>query len=333
MRIIWDFITNIFHLLYIDFTLFQSSSPMSRLDKADILELTVGHLTTLEHQQRSVTMATEASGYKKGYKDCARETITYLSSTRSLNTDTLFELNNHLQSSYLQKTRQAPSALYLAEVTTAHVSSQPDSSSASDITLYQAQNSSYCTPISEYGSGVSFTPGGYHGYDQFQACYNPCNVSVDTSFNSSCNMSLDSSAVATPEKLLPVQDITMSLDSSSVVTPEKLLPGQDTDMSLDSSSVVTPEKLLPGQDTDMSLDSSSVVTPEKLLPGQDTDMSLDSSSVVTPEKLLPGQDTDMSLDSSSVVTPEKLLPGQDTDMSLDSSSLETPEKEDVWRPW
>ena len=216
MRIIWDFITNIFHVLYIDLTLFQSSSPMSRLDKADILELTVVHLTTLEHQQRSVTMATEVNGYKKGFKDCARETITYLSSTRSLDTDTLFQLNNHLQSSYLQKTRQAPSASYPAEVTTAHASSQPDSSPASDISLYQAQNSSYCIPISEYGSGISLTPGGYHGYDQFQVIHNPCNDSVDTSFNSPCNMSLDSSAVATPEKLLPVQDTNMSLDSSSV---------------------------------------------------------------------------------------------------------------------
>ena len=195
---------------------------MSRLDKADILELTVGHLTTLEHQQRSVTMATEASGYKKGFKDCARETITYLSSTRFLDTDTLFQLNNHLESSYLQKTRQPQSAPYPAEVIPAHVSSQPDSTSASDIPSYQAQNSSYCTSISEYGSGISLTPGGYHGYDQFQSCYNQCNIGVDTSFNSSCNMSLDSSAVATPEKLLPVQVINMSLDSSSVETPEKL---------------------------------------------------------------------------------------------------------------
>ena len=214
---------------------------MSRLDKADILELTVVHLTTLEHQQRSVTMATEASGYKKGFKDCARETITYLSSTRSIDTDTLFQLNNHLQSSYLQKTRQAQTASYPTEVIPAHVSSQPDSSPASDITLYQAQNSS-CIPVSESGRGVSLTPGAYHRYDQFQACFNPCNSSVDTSFNSSCNMSLDSSALATPEKLLPVQVVNVSLDSSSVVTPEKLLPGQYTDMSLDSSSLETPEK-------------------------------------------------------------------------------------------
>ena len=222
--------------------MFQNTSPMSRLDKADILELTVGHLTTLEHQQRSVTMATEVSGYKKGYKDCARETITYLSSTRSLDTDTMFQLNNHLQSSYLQKTRRAQSASYPAEAIPAHVSSPSDSLSASGIPSYQAQNSSYCIPISEYDTGVSLTSGGYHGYDQFQTCNKPCNVSVDTSFNSSCNMSLDSSSVATPEKLLPVQVINVSLDSSSFVTPEKLLPGQNTDMSLDSSSLETPEK-------------------------------------------------------------------------------------------
>ena len=196
---------------------------MSRLDKADILELTVGHLATLEHQQRSVTMATEAGGYKKGYKDCARETISYLSSTRCLDTDTLFQLNNHLQSSYLQKTRQAPSASYPAEVIPAHVSSQPDSSSG--INLYPPQNL-ICKSLSECSSGVPFAPDGYYGYDQFQpqASYNQCNVSVDVSFNSSCNMSFDSiaSSVATPEKLLSGQDTNMSLDSSSIETPEKL---------------------------------------------------------------------------------------------------------------
>ena len=199
---------------------------MSRLDKADILELTVGHLTTLEHQQRSVTLATEVDGYKKGFKDCARETINYLSSTRSLDTDTLFQLNNHLQSSYLQKTRQAPSASYPADVSSAHVSLQPDGSASAnnDINSYVTQNSSHCKPISEYISGVSFVSGDYYGCDQFykQTAYSQYNGSVDTSLNSTCDMSLDSSSLTTPEKLLPVQGINMSLDSSAVETPEKV---------------------------------------------------------------------------------------------------------------
>ena len=198
---------------------------MSRLDKADILELTVGHLTTLEHQQRSVTLATEVGGYKKGFKDCARETINYLSSTQSLDTDTLFQLNNHLQSSYLQKTRQAPSASYPADVSSAHVSLQPDgSASANGINSYVTQNSSYCKSISEYSSGASFGSGDNYVCDQFykQSAYSQYNGSVDTSYNSTCDMSLDSSSLTTPEKLLPVQGINVSLDSSEVETPEKV---------------------------------------------------------------------------------------------------------------
>ena len=198
---------------------------MSRLDKADILELTVGHLTTLEHQQRSVTLATEVNGYKKGFKDCARETINYLSSTRSLDTDTLFQLNNHLQSSYLHKTRQAPSTSYPADVSSAHASLQPDdSASANYVNLYVTQNSSYCKPISEYVGGVSLGSGDYYGCDQFykQPAYSQYNGSEDTSLNSTCDMSLDSSSLTTPEKLLPVQGIDVSLDSSAVETPEKV---------------------------------------------------------------------------------------------------------------
>ena len=198
---------------------------MSRLDKADILELTVGHLTTLEHQQRSVTLATEVDGYKKGFKDCARETINYLSSTRSLDTDTLFQLNNHLQNSYLQKTRQAPSASYPADVRFAQASLQPDgSASANDINSYVTHNSSYCKPISEYSSGVSFVSGDYDGCDQFnkRPAYSQYTGSVDTSLNSTCDMSLDSSSLTTPEKLLREQEINVSLDSSEVDTPEKV---------------------------------------------------------------------------------------------------------------
>ena len=45
-------------------------------------------------------------------------------------------------------------------------------------------------------------------YGQFSSeyqYYHPCNDSVDTSLNSSCNMSLDSSSSITPEKVVPCQ--------------------------------------------------------------------------------------------------------------------------------
>lgn len=73
---------------------------MTRVDKADILELTVFHLTQLQRQQRSVSIATEVAAYSAGFKDCAREAVTYLSSTRTENDKMIRSLSNHLYSSY-----------------------------------------------------------------------------------------------------------------------------------------------------------------------------------------------------------------------------------------
>ena len=170
----------------------------------------MSHLTTLEHQQRSVTLATEVDGYKKGFKDCARETIRYLSSTRSLDTDTLFKLNNHLQSAYIEKTR-TPTASYPAEVGSAQVLTKPDVASTEDYlssSFYVTYRPSYYNALCEQAHGSTSNSTDNYGYDQFSMqYYNQCNDSVDTSLNSSCNMSLDSSSNVTPEKVLPSQVI------------------------------------------------------------------------------------------------------------------------------
>ena len=185
---------------------FQNSTSMARIDKADILELTVSHLTNLEHQQRSVTLATEVDGYKKGFKDCARETIRYLSTTRSLDTDTLHQLNNHLQSSYIEKTRKTPNASYgPADVGSAHISTRQDVPPHSfyvsnQSTYYSVPEQSVVLPTgrSDYCSSEP-----YYNHPDY---YSRLNDSVDTSLNSSCNMSLDSSTNITPEKVVRYQD-------------------------------------------------------------------------------------------------------------------------------
>lgn len=84
----------------------HQTAPMTRVDKADILELTVFHLTQLQQQQRSATMATEAAAYDTGFKDCARETMTFITSNRITGESKVSLLNIHLHASFLMKSRK-----------------------------------------------------------------------------------------------------------------------------------------------------------------------------------------------------------------------------------
>ncbi|XP_045164004.2 transcription factor HES-4-like [Mercenaria mercenaria] len=81
-------------------TIKHNTAPMTRVDKADILELTVYHLTQIHQQQQSVAMAAEVAAYTAGYKECAREAVTYLSNCRTP-AAVSGSLSNHLHSSML----------------------------------------------------------------------------------------------------------------------------------------------------------------------------------------------------------------------------------------
>ena len=182
---------------------------MSRLDKADILEMTVSHLTTLQDQHRSVNLATTVEGYKKGFKDCARETLNYLSSTRALDNKSLQQLNTHLQTSYLQKTQRRAVSGHrnpqTAEVTYVHDTSRQDIQATDEYSYTSSYHSSALTQFHNSAlRGLSVS----NVYGQSHSGKNNCallNDSVDTSLNSSGNMSLDSSSSITPEKIVPGQ--------------------------------------------------------------------------------------------------------------------------------
>ena len=172
---------------------------MARLDKADILELTVKQLTTLSHQQRSTSLATHVEGYKKGFKDCARETINYLSASQSLDMNSLYQLNNHLQSCYMEKTGRIPNTPHPATVGMVCASTTPSEIPTSrdfDSHFYLMNEKMKATGDTRFGRN------NYIGYEQSLYSYSD---SVDTSLNSSCNMSLDSSFNVTPEKVVPYQ--------------------------------------------------------------------------------------------------------------------------------
>ncbi|WAR19073.1 HES1-like protein, partial [Mya arenaria] len=94
------------HILY---SIVQVSS-MTRVDKADILELTVFHLTRLQQRQRAVSIATDATedafsatSYQTGYRDYAREAVTYLSSSSHCGPKVATSVNGHLRTVYEQK--------------------------------------------------------------------------------------------------------------------------------------------------------------------------------------------------------------------------------------
>ena len=165
----------------------------------------MSQLTTLQNQQRSISLATEVDGYKKGFKDCARETIRYLTSAQALDTDSLFRLNNHLQSCYLEKTGRAPNASYPTEVPSAHISTvRSDIQQAGETNSKLTHHQLFYGPVTQ-SRVVQPVPGDYGQFSAEYQYYHPCNDSVDSSLNSSCNMSLDSSTSIAPEKVVPYQ--------------------------------------------------------------------------------------------------------------------------------
>ncbi|KAG6444607.1 uncharacterized protein LOC115439874 [Manduca sexta] len=73
----------------------------SKLEKADILELTVKHLQTLQRQQLAAAIAADPAvlqRFKSGFGDCAVEVRRYLSRLASVPTGLRHRLGNHLNS-------------------------------------------------------------------------------------------------------------------------------------------------------------------------------------------------------------------------------------------
>ncbi|VVC90819.1 unnamed protein product [Leptidea sinapis] len=71
----------------------------SKLEKADILELTVKHLQTLQRQQLAAAIAADPAvlhRFKSGFGDCAVEVRKYLSRLANVPTGLRYRLGNHL---------------------------------------------------------------------------------------------------------------------------------------------------------------------------------------------------------------------------------------------
>ncbi|CAB1336829.1 unnamed protein product [Coregonus sp. 'balchen'] len=76
----------------------RKSSRHSKLEKADILEMTVKHLRNLQRVQMTALSAdtTVLSKYRAGFNECMNEVTRFLSTSEGVNTEVRSRLLNHL---------------------------------------------------------------------------------------------------------------------------------------------------------------------------------------------------------------------------------------------
>jgi len=92
----------------------KDTSQYSKLEKADILEMTVNHLKKSQYQQMAVASNVDPHStgkFRLGFAECAAEVTRYLSNVDGFNPEIRTRLLNHLSNSYQQKPlvqQQAP---------------------------------------------------------------------------------------------------------------------------------------------------------------------------------------------------------------------------------
>uniref|UniRef100_A0A3P9PM63 Hairy-related 9 n=1 Tax=Poecilia reticulata TaxID=8081 RepID=A0A3P9PM63_POERE len=79
----------------------KDSSRHSKLEKADILEMTVKHLRNLQRMQMSAALSADAtvmSKYRAGFNECMNEVTRFLSTSEGVNAEVRSRLLGHLSS-------------------------------------------------------------------------------------------------------------------------------------------------------------------------------------------------------------------------------------------
>uniref|UniRef100_A0A8C6U890 Hairy-related 9 n=1 Tax=Neogobius melanostomus TaxID=47308 RepID=A0A8C6U890_9GOBI len=97
----------------------KDSSRHSKLEKADILEMTVKHLRNLQRVQMTALSAdaTVLSKYRAGFNECMNEVTRFLSTSEGVNTEVRSRLLSHLSScmGQMMYPQQAPSQQHIAQ--------------------------------------------------------------------------------------------------------------------------------------------------------------------------------------------------------------------------
>uniref|UniRef100_A0A669Q6A6 Hes family bHLH transcription factor 1 n=1 Tax=Phasianus colchicus TaxID=9054 RepID=A0A669Q6A6_PHACC len=79
----------------------KDSSRHSKLEKADILEMTVKHLRSLQRAQMTAALSTDPTvlgKYRAGFSECMNEVTRFLSTCEGVNTEVRTRLLGHLAS-------------------------------------------------------------------------------------------------------------------------------------------------------------------------------------------------------------------------------------------
>ncbi|XP_013395728.1 transcription factor HES-4-B [Lingula anatina] len=90
----------------------RDTSRYSKLEKADILEMTVKHLRSIQRQQMAAAVTSDPSvlgKYRAGFNECANEVTRYMRSIDGINEDVRLHLLNHLASCAYKVNQVTPS--------------------------------------------------------------------------------------------------------------------------------------------------------------------------------------------------------------------------------
>lgn len=126
---------------------------VSKLEKADILELTVQHLHKLRRQQRlAANPVTDADRFRAGFTHCATEVSRCLASTPGVDIRLGTKLMTHLGHRLNDIDRLSPLSVRVAE------SSSPAPSSPDSTTSSTGSYTMPLTPASSTGSSTESSP-------------------------------------------------------------------------------------------------------------------------------------------------------------------------------
>ncbi|KAL3861021.1 hypothetical protein ACJMK2_007114 [Sinanodonta woodiana] len=171
----------------------HTGTQISRLDKADVLELTVKYLQTVQRKQISAAIASDpiaAVKYESGFQECAQETIRYLK-FHDGRKDLAKRLDNHL-SATVKKT-----LCHREDTRVVNVLSTP---LTLDCSNFSQNNSMKFEPISPPIS--SFRETARTSYQDYTCDAQPSSsMSPDKAEASRCSISAQINQVVVPCKL------------------------------------------------------------------------------------------------------------------------------------
>ncbi|ELU10815.1 hypothetical protein CAPTEDRAFT_156236 [Capitella teleta] len=136
----------------------KDESRYSKMEKADILEMTVRHLKVVQRQAAAASSPRESSAfsgselvskYRAGYHECATEVSRYMASMRGVDTDTQSRLLRHLS----QKLQTNPSEQQLPSPTATSISTLPGVNMSLNSAMSPSGVIAVVAPSSEMSNG------------------------------------------------------------------------------------------------------------------------------------------------------------------------------------